>query len=397
MSDKEEISRTIFGIGRADGCVLSHLSDAQQNAVLDTLTLTDELDTLYDEQSGGASYVASYTKAREKYEEVLPGLPNKDIRAALLGTTLKGYEDLGSLIVGTELGRFNDDMSPTVLSARMRKHFLRKIIGGQLDQQGQDFLTYLLGLGKNTKVVGSVVHAKIPLPAVTRAPNAKAHPFPVQVSLQTQEFIQAVLFYGMFADYTAGEYVRLPDALNKIEQKLIEDGLDKKLWDNGWDYLQKYQMIFNNTLFQNVLILMRSHWDWYIRQMGEFVVFARNHVSSPVLDAKKQKSLERVAFKEITQQIAILEEACGINFNLPNSVLSDIAEMALVRNLGMHNRWEVDDFYLQKTTSTTPWELKDIRLLEVDELKSWAGSLSKLIVETSFQIAAKYVAAPDFP
>jgi hypothetical protein len=395
VSDKEEVSRTIFGIGRADGCVLSHLTEAQQNAILDALTLTDELDTIYDQQGGGASYVASFTKAREKYEEVLPGLPDKDIRTALLGTTLKGYEDLGTLIVGTELGRFHGDMSPTALSARMRKLFLRKIIGGQLDQQGQDVLTYLLGLGKNTKVVGNVVHAKIPLPTVTRGP--KVHPFPVQVSLQTQEFIQAVLFYGMFADYAAGEYVRLPNALNKIEQKIIEDGLDKKSWDNGWDYLQKYQVIFNNTLFQNVLILMRSHWDWYIRQIGEFIVFARNHVSIPVLDAKKQKSLERVGFKEITQQIAILEEACGISFNLPSSVLSDIAEMALVRNLGMHNRWEVDDFYLQKTTSTTPWELKDVRLLEIDELKSWAGSLSKLISETSFQIAVKYVAAPDFP
>jgi hypothetical protein len=277
----------------------------------------------------------------------------------------------------------------------MRKAFLRKIISGKLDTDGQAFLDYLLGQEVIQKTSNSL-HTKIPLPSVSRTPGAKAHPFPIQVSFQTQEFIQAVLFYAMFADSAAGEYVRLPNALNNIEQKLIKEGLDKKLWDNGWSYLQKYQPIFNNTIFQNVVILMRSHWDWYIRQIGEFVSFARNYVSNPVLDTKQQKNLTRIGWKEITQQLTILEESCGINFSLSNRILSDINEMSLVRNLGMHNRWEVDDYYLKKTSSSN-WELKDVRLIEIAELQSWAGSLSKLINETCLQITIKYVAAPDFP
>ena len=91
-----------------------------------------------------------------------------------------------------------------------------------------------------------------------------------------------------------------------------------------------------------------------------------------------------------------MEESCGIKLSLSPQILSNINEMSLVRNLGLHNRWEVDDFYLRKTSSSI-WELRDVRIIEIGELQSWAGSLSKLINETSLQIAIKYVGAPDYP
>lgn|GEM_PF-1408141 len=395
MIDKEDTSRTIFGIGREDGCVLNSLTAAQEKAILDALDLTDELDAAYEQPSNSASLVAAFTRAREQYGHVSANLPSKDIRVVLLGTTLEAYENVVTLIIGVELNLFHGDVTPIVASARMRKLFLRKIISAELDTEGRAFLDYLLGRQVIQKPSSSS-HTKIPLPSVSKTPGARAHSFPIQVSVQTQEFIQAVLFYAMFADIAAGRYVRLPNALNNIEQEVMKEGLDKKLWDNGWSYLQRYQPIFNNTIFQNVLILMRSHWDWYIRQIGEFVSFARNHVSSPALDKNQEKELARIGWKEITQQLTILEKSCGIKFNLSPAILSDINEMSLVRNLGMHNRWEVDDYYLNKTSSSK-WELKDVRLTEIAELRSWSGSLSKLINETSLEIAIKYVHAPDFP
>lgn len=243
---------------------------------------------------------------------------------------------------------------------------------------------------------GTNTHIKIPLTYISKTPGAQAHVFPLQVSIQTQEFIQAVLFYAMFADTAAGEYVRLPQGLKDLENILSKEGLSKQEWDRGWMYLQKYQPIFNNTIYQNVLILMRSHWDWYIRQIGEFVSFARGYVTSPMLNKTQQKNLERIGRCEITMQLAILEAACGLRFNLPSVTLSEIFEMSLVRNLGMHNRWEVDQFYL-KRTSKPNWEIKDVRIIEIGELQSWAKGLSELINETSPQIAIKYRAAPDFP
>ena len=237
---------------------------------------------------------------------------------------------------------------------------------------------------------------KIPLPSVTKAPNAQAHPFPFQVAVQTYEFILGVLFYAMVSDTASGEYVRLPNALNQMETKLLSEGLSKKEWDRGWNIIQKYMSVFENTVFQNVLMLMRSHWDWYIRQLGGFVRFSRNHVSSPPLDNKQQKLLDNVDRKEIKEQLEILEMACGITFNIPATVMESIKEMSLVRNLGMHNRWEIDSFYLNKT-STSGWVLGDIRLIDIKDLREWASSLNKIIDETSLPIAVKYVSAPDYP
>ena len=237
---------------------------------------------------------------------------------------------------------------------------------------------------------------KIPLPSVTKAPDAKAHPFPPQIAVQTYEFIYGMMFYAMIADTASGNYVRLPNGLNLIEEELSQHGLNKKEWDRGWSILGKYMPVFEKSVFQGVLILARSHWDWYIRQLGGFVRFARNHVSSPPLDRKQQNSLDYVDRKEIKEQLMILEGACGLSFNIPNTVMSSIEEMSLVRNLGMHNRWEVDSFYLSKT-STLNWDVGDIRLFEIAELQDWISSLTKLLDATSFPIAIKYVSAPDYP
>jgi hypothetical protein len=390
--NKEEVTRAIFGVSRSDGYDdLIPLTNTQETAISDTLALTDELDAVYDQQASGGLFIAAFRKALEKHKEIQDALPANDLRTNLLSTTLKAYQDVGTLMLGSELNRFQGSTKETMLAARMRKSFLRKIISNELDSEGQSFLNYLLGNG-HSKQMG----IKIPLPSFTRLPGSKAHPFPAQVSIQTQEFIQGVLFYVMFADVAAGEYVRLPNALNNIQEKLIDEGMTQKIWDDGWNYLEKYKVIFENTVFQNTAIFMRSHWDWYIRQIGEFVEFARNHVASPTLSSKQKQQLSKIGWKEMTDQLSILEDSCGISFGISSAISSDIKEMALVRNLGMHNRWEVDQFYLNKT-STSGWTLKDVRLIDISELRSWGRSLSKLINETSFQIAVKFVSAPDYP
>jgi hypothetical protein len=390
--NKEDVSRTIFGVSRSDGYNgLTPLTDTQEAAIFDTLALTDELDAVYNQQGSGYLFAATFRKAQEKHEDIRGALPNNDLRTNLLSTTLKAYQDVGTLLVGSELNRFQGSTKETMLTARMRKGFLRKIITDELDTEGQDFLNYLLGNGQSKRM-----GIKIPLLPFTRMPGAKAHPFPLQVSFQTQEFIRGVLFYVMFADVAASEYVRLPDGLNKIKEKLTNEGMTQKIWDDGWAYLKKYQSIFENTVFQNAAILMRSHWDWYIRHIGEFVEFARNRVASPTLSSKQKQQLSRIGWQEIIDQLSILEDSCGISFGISSTISDDIKEMSLVRNLGMHNRWEVDQFYLNKTSSSG-WTLKDVRLIDIVELQNWGGSLSKLINETSFKIAEKFAPVPDYP
>lgn len=144
-SEKEEVSRTLFGVCRADGYAdLITLTPAQYAAIVETLALTDELDSVYDQEGDGRLYAATFRKARERYEVAHNDLPKGDLRTNLLGATIKQYQDIGTLIVGSELKRWQGSTKEGMTAARMRKGFLRKIMNNTLDPDGQKFLDYLL-------------------------------------------------------------------------------------------------------------------------------------------------------------------------------------------------------------------------------------------------------------
>ena len=70
--------------------------------------------------------------------------------------------------------------------------------------------------------------------------------------------------------------------------------------------------------------------------------------------------------------------------------------MSLVRNISLHNRWEVDEGYLKQTRSSGPWTAGDIRTVESPELLGWHKDLMEVINAIWPTIAERYVNAPDF-
>lgn len=392
--DKSSAARDVFGFTQGDSDPeLPPLSPSQQRNLVSIFTLLDDADPFYDTEDA-RQYAVKFESARELHKQSKSLFPTRDLRLNLLNSTMSAYQDVGLLLLAKDMNRYKESSDPTMLAGRMRKTFLKQIIEDGLDTNGQSFLDYLLGrdsdeVKKNTRI-------KISLPPISKAPDAKAHPFPIQISIQTYEFISGMMFYAMVADAASGKYIRLPNGLKQIEEDILEGGLSKNEWDRGWDRIQKYLPVLENSVLQSVLIQARSHWDWYIRNLIGFIRFARNHVTSPPLDGKQQKLLERIDRAGIKEQLSILELATGVTFSIPNTVMSSIKELSLVRNLGMHNRWEVDGFYLSQS-STSNWEVGDVRLFEATELRDWISSLSKLLDETSFPIATKYVSAPDYP
>jgi hypothetical protein len=151
--------------------------------------------------------------------------------------------------------------------------------------------------------------------------------------------------------------------------------------------------VFQNSVFQNVLVLVRSYWDWYVRQLSSFVAFARGHVSSRALGNKQQKLFDYVHRKEIEEQLSILEAASGVTFNIDTSTMVRVKGMSYVRNLGLHNRWEVDSFYLSRTL-TAGWKVGEIRVVTIDELRMWVSSLTTLLDETSMPLRSNIVPQP---
>lgn len=236
---------------------------------------------------------------------------------------------------------------------------------------------------------------RIPLPVVTREPNSKAHPYPFQIGLQTQHFIQGSLFYAMLADIAAGEYVRTPGAIEQLKQKITSEGLNPNEWERGWELLDKYKPSFERWVFQGILVLMQSHWDWYIRRLGSFVSFGRKHAQCPPINKKDEKALKRIDRVAITDQIEVLERSCGLQFEISAEIKLLLAEMAEVRNLGMHNRWEVDQRYSEKTR-THGWQIGDMRTFDSRELQEWHKALVEAILKTSVTIAQKFSAVPPY-
>lgn len=228
-----------------------------------------------------------------------------------------------------------------------------------------------------------------------RQPDGKAHPFPIQISLQAQEFIQGALFHAAFADIAAGEFVRLPGGVNRVELVMRERGLAQGVSEEGWQLLRKYQNIFEGTVFQSVLIALNSHWDWYIRKLSEFIRFARSSIRAPALSNADDKRLARADRLPLSEQLEIMELAIGVTLPLSADERQALKEMALVRNLGLHNRWEIDFQYLRET-KMNGLQVGELRLIGIGELQYWHSLLIKLLSNSGLECAKRFNAAPDY-
>jgi hypothetical protein len=236
---------------------------------------------------------------------------------------------------------------------------------------------------------------RYPLPTLNRSPNSQAHPFPFQISLQTQEFLQAALFYSTFADVAVAEVVSEPGGVARVESRLQERGLNPNIVSQAWSFLEKYREVFKGSVYQHALIQLNSHWDWYIRRLCEFVQFGRAYCQTPALKAEDEKRLRRASRLPIAEQLEVIEVAASISLGLAADEKEELSEMSQARNLGLHNRWEVDADYLRKT-KRIGYSLGDLRQIEIPELRKWHSLLVTLLHNSSRETAKMFKTAPDF-
>lgn len=237
---------------------------------------------------------------------------------------------------------------------------------------------------------------RIPLPPIHKGADAKAHPFPFQICFQTLEFLQGSILYVSFSDCATGEFIKLPGSMEKIEKLFVETLYSQESYDKAWEYLSKYQEIFQKSVFSNVLVSFCSHWDWYLRQLATFVTFSRKHITSPNLSKNEAKEFARIGHLPFLSQVELIQKSAGCTLELSQITKEQLQEMTLVRNLGLHNRWEVDEKYLL-FSNREGLDVGDLRLVEVEELHRWHAALVRLILDLSSAVAIRYVNAPDFP
>lgn len=219
------------------------------------------------------------------------------------------------------------------------------------------------------------------------------HIYPLKIALRSRKLIQGSIFYNVFVDLASGQYVRgVPDAERKIRKLLLESGMKEETYEVSWSSFEEYMGEFQNPIYQYGIYSMISHWDWYISNLGKFVNFSKKYILKNDTDESVLLKLNRRPFRE---QIEKLEISTNQVFNFIDNSIDLIDEMHLVRNLGMHNEWEVDEDYLKKSINKD-WKIGQKRIFEIEEIEKWHTALSDIISVTSNDIAILYAQIPTY-
>ena len=241
--------------------------------------------------------------------------------------------------------------------------------------------------------------SKIPIPKVIKKEDSKAHPYPFVIALQTMKFTQGAIFYFTLMDTAASEYFRQGDQQGsqylKIKSLYTSWGYSEQTWETSWSCFEEYMTIFPKQIWNVALITLKSHWDWYMTKLGEFVCFAKSFENITPLRESEQNALKKIGFRDITSQFSELEKVASVKFEFSDEVLNLLREFSLVRNLGIHNQWEVDDTYL-KLTKKSEYQKGVLRFFNMQELEEWQRSLQVAITQTSQKIAERFVNAPNY-
>jgi hypothetical protein len=119
-------------------------------------------------------------------------------------------------------------------------------------------------------------------------------------------------------------------------------------------------------------------------------------LGAPIFAKVADKRLARIEYATIRDQLEVLETLLSVDFELSADDKNEIQEMSLVRNLGLHNRWEVYGRYLANT-KRAGYELGELRVVQLAELYRWHTLLTGMIRSSMLKIARDYVTAPGYP
>lgn len=143
--DKSEATKSMFGFTQGDSnSDLPPLSPAQERNLTAIVKLLDEADPFYDSKDT-RQFAAKFGEARRQHEQSSDLFPPRDLRLNLLNSIIDAYQKVGTLLLATDMKQYDESPDAMAAGGRIRKVFLKQIIEGTLDDNGQDFLNYLLG------------------------------------------------------------------------------------------------------------------------------------------------------------------------------------------------------------------------------------------------------------
>ncbi len=164
----------------------------------------------------------------------------------------------------------------------------------------------------------------------------------------------------------------------------------------GVRQMEKYGEFFDSYIRQHAVILMVSEWDWYLGHLRRFVTRCwkmesldgktkRPSVKSVSGDSKIEKSIRKLFVEcEAEKWPFIPEEAAAWK------------ELDLVRNLGIHGRWEVSKSYMKLSEFGKHFAPGDVRIPLPEEVAGWMDVVRNALTYTSIWAATRFADAPAY-
>lgn len=193
------------------------------------------------------------------------------------------------------------------------------------------------------------------------------HPYPITTYVDADATIQAFMDYMDGMGFARRAVSAQPGGLPKI---LEENGWSTERIEKSVAIQRRIGSLLRGFTLQNNIFIMAFQWDWFIYRIGRFVLWGLEQEKSPLLSMGLRDDLGRITARAVSRQLARLEFACGLKDVVSATAMEDIEELGLMRNIGAHNRWEVDEKYLASTKTVGPngpWKIGEYRSYGDDE------------------------------
>lgn len=224
------------------------------------------------------------------------------------------------------------------------------------------------------------------------------HPYPIRTYVDADSTIQAYMDYMDGLGFARKEITSRPGGLETV---LEANGWSRERIEKSVAIQKRIGPLLRGFTLQNNIFVMAFQWDWFIYRIGRFVLWALAQEGRSELSAGLRHDLERLSFLEVSRQISRLELACGLSGTVNPRAIEDIQELHLMRNIGAHNRWEVDEKYLEMTKTVGPdgpWRIGEYRVYGDEE---WLRLNLSLRRDGTYKIAEavaiRFSGLGDFP
>jgi hypothetical protein len=220
--------------------------------------------------------------------------------------------------------------------------------------------------------------------------NGQMHPFPKNLEITIRKRIQGIFTYLVITDHASYlHFANNPDGYQQLIDRLKSVGFSNGIDDESWN---DFKLILNekpHPLNQQVVFNIEFAWDRFLNEIGRFIVVANKEIGI-TYSSKDERTIKRFHLAPFKEIVDCLNRNMGPTL-IHDQEIDSVNELSLLRNLGVHNDWIIDEEYCTKTKNQNLiiGEIRDVTIEEVIPLYSdLLSSMSKIASLVSFQYKA---------